>query len=218
MRAFDDYTKTHPVTVDVVYAKADHPENIFKTALYRPTAKIWGHKDMVALTLRAAELCQQRHQWILDIRDCLRPIEAQGAMQDTKIVQDNPHWMEEPRLLSPPGAGGHPRGMAVDIVPVDKDGQTVEMGTCFDYLSEDRTHNPAARDYTQFSEDETYNAMILQNRQNLTQAMQDAAAEHGFEILPLPQEWWDFRFPRDYTAGFQPISDQDLPEDMRVVL
>lgn len=218
LQAFDDFTGVYPVAVDLVYAQADHRDNIFGSALYRREAKLWGHKDMVALVLRAAAICHSSHGWILEVKDCLRPVEAQVAMQETGIVRANPHWMQEPRLLSPPGKGGHPRGMAVDLLPCTENGDQVDMGTRFDHLSKDRSNNPAARDYTAFSQDEAYNRMILENRGKLTAAMLEAAAENGMDLLPLPQEWWDFRFYNDYTNGFLPIFDSDLPEEMQMML
>lgn len=216
--AFDDYTQSHPIAIDLVYAQAEHRDNIFQHSLYRPKAKLWGHKDMVKLTLDAARICYDRYKWITEVKDCLRPVEAQAAMQETEIVKANPHWMVEPRLLSPPGAGGHPRGMAVDIIPLTENGEEVDMGTYFDYLSEDRDDNPAARNYTKFSHDKEHNDMILSNRQKLTDAMLEAAKNMKMELLPLPQEWWDFRFMPAYTSRFEPIQDQDLPEHMRIVL
>jgi len=218
LQAFEDFTATHPVAVDLVYAQAEHRDNIFGTALYRREARLWGHKDMVALALIAAEICHRDYGWILEVKDCLRPVEAQAAMQETAIVRANPHWMEEPRLLSPPGKGGHPRGMAIDLLPLTENGEEVDMGTRFDYLSEDRVNNPAARDYTDFKEDAAYNRMICGNRQKLTEAMQDAAAQRGMDLLPLPQEWWDFRFYPVYTNDFLPILDASLPEDMQMML
>lgn len=218
LQAFDDFTGVYPVAVDLVYAQADHRDNIFGCALYRPGAKLWGHKDMVALVLLAAEICHEKYGWILEIKDCLRPVEAQAAMQETAIVRANPHWMEEPRLLSPPGGGGHPRGMAVDLLPLTENGEEVDMGTRFDYLSEDRSNNPAARDYTAFSADDAYNRMIIENREKLTAAMLDSAAQNGMDLLPLPQEWWDFRFYPAYTKDFIPLFDADLPEEMQMML
>lgn len=217
LQAFDDFAGLYPVAVDLVYAQADHRDNIFGCALYRAEAKLWGHKDMVALVLRAAEICSREHGWILEVKDCLRPVEAQAAMQETAIVRANPHWMEEPRLLSPPGKGGHPRGMAVDLLPLTENGEAVDMGTRFDHLSEDRSNNPAARGYTAFSDDAAYNRMVLENRGKLTAAMLAAAAENAMQLLPLPQEWWDFRFYPDYTNGFIPVFDADLPEEMRMM-
>jgi D-alanyl-D-alanine dipeptidase len=218
LQAFDDFTATQPIAVDLVYAQPEHRDNIFGCALYRGDAKLWGHKDIVALTLLAAQICHKEYGWILEIKDSLRPVEAQAAMQETAIVRANPHWMEEPRLLSPPGHGGHPRGMAIDLLPLTENGEEIDMGTRFDHLSEDRSNNPAARDYTAFSEDEAYNNLILENRRKLTDAMLDAAAQNGMELLPLPQEWWDFRFYPAYTKSFLPLFDADLPEEMQMML
>jgi len=210
--AFDDFTQDYPILVDLVYADADHKDNIFKQAIYKPNTKCWGHKDMVRLTLRAAEICFEETGYIFEIKDCLRPMEAQAVMMETEIVRANPQWTMEPdRLLSPPGKGGHPRGMAVDIILKDNMGAEIDMGTNFDFLTEDRTNNPAARNYTNFSED------VLNNRQILEKAMMTAAAEMKRALLPLPSEWWDFRFMPDETIAFTPISDKSLPKDMQMM-
>jgi len=202
--ALDDFTDTHPLKVDLVYAKPNHPDNMFKTAIYRADARMLGHRALVDVILEAATICYKKTGWIFEVKDCLRTVEAQEAMRQTDIVKRNPHWLEEPgRLLSPPGKGGHPRGMAVDIVLLDKSGKEVDMGTPFDYLTEDRANNPAARSYTKFS------PQILANRRVLEDSMLEAAKKLGRELLPLPQEWWDFRFMPGYTNTYAPIADED---------
>jgi D-alanyl-D-alanine dipeptidase len=209
--ALDDFTGTHPLKIDLVYAKPAHPDNMFKTDIYRPDAKMWGHRELVPVILAAAQICFKATGWIFEIKDCLRTVEAQALMRETDIVKAHPQWLEEPgRLLSPPGAGGHPRGMAVDIILVDKNGDEIDMGTRFDFLTEDRNNNPAARNYMKFSK------AILHHRKVLEEAMMTAAAEAKRELLPLPQEWWDFRFPKSYSETFAPIRDADLPPDMRM--
>ncbi len=200
-----------PFRIDLVYAQADHPENIFGCALYRADAPFILHKDLASIVMRAAQAVFDAHGWRFVLMDGLRPIEAQQAMQATAIVKRNPHWCEEPnRLLSPPGKGGHPRAMAVDIVLETPDGTRIDMGTPFDYLSEDRTHNPAARNYTEFAAD------ILNNRRILEDAMTQAAAVLGHALLPLPSEWWDFRAPAEVYNRFAPLSDADLPPHLRM--
>jgi D-alanyl-D-alanine dipeptidase len=209
--ALDDFTSTHPIKIDTVYAKPEHPDNMFKTKIYRPAAKMWGHRELVPIILAAAQICFKKTGWTFEIKDCLRTVEAQALMRETDIVKAHPQWLEEPgRLLSPPGAGGHPRGMAVDIVLIDKNGDEIDMGTRFDFLTEDRDNNPAARNYIKFSK------TILDNRKILEESMMQAAAEAGRELLPLPQEWWDFRFPSAYSAQFEPIHDANLPPEMRM--
>ena len=137
--ALDDFTTTHPLKIDLVYAKPEHPDNMFKTKIYRPDARMLGHRELVSIILAAAQICFKKTGWIFEVKDCLRTFEAQALMRDTDIVKAHPQWLEEPgRLLSPPGAGGHPRGMAVDIILVDKNGTEIDMGTRFDFLTEDR--------------------------------------------------------------------------------
>jgi D-alanyl-D-alanine dipeptidase len=184
---------------------------MFKAGIYRPEAKMLGHRDMVAVILAAAQICFKKTGWVFEVKDCLRTVEAQTLMTQTPIVKAHPQWLEEPnRLLSPPGRGGHPRGMAVDIALVDKNGEEIDMGVPFDYLTEDRNNNPAARNYTGFSD------TVLSNRRVLEQSMMQAAQDLGRELVPLPQEWWDFRFPHSYTSLFAPIYDADLPPAMRM--
>lgn len=213
----DDFVGRKPLLVDTVYAKAEHKDNMFKAAIYRPGAKMLCHFQLAPLIVRAAELLHAKSGHYLECKDCLRPLEAQQKIIDSAIVRANPQWLEEPRLFSPPGKGGHPRGMAIDVVIVDKNGDELDMGTAFDYLTTDKSVNPAARDYTDFGQGAAHNALVAANRQLLTGVMQQAAAELGRDLLPLPQEWWDFRFPNDYTATYAPVSDADLPPSMRVM-
>ncbi|HYD18024.1 MAG TPA: M15 family metallopeptidase [Patescibacteria group bacterium] len=201
----------HPLKVDVVYAQPGHPDNIFKTGIYRPDAKMWCHRQLAPIILRAADICFEKSGFIFELKDCLRTVEAQALMADTEIVKANPHWLQEPnRLLSPPGKGGHPRGMAIDIILLTENGEEVDMGTRFDHLTSDPANNPAARSYKNFP------PAVLAHRQLLEDAMVQAATEQGREILPLPQEWWDFRFMPAYANGFEPVSDKTLPPDMQV--
>lgn len=209
--ALDDFVGVEPLRVDLVYAKADHPRNIFGTAIYRPDARMWAHKDLARVIVAAARLCFARSGLIFEVKDCLRTVEAQEKMRQTEIVRRNPHWLVEPnRLLSPPGLGAHPRGMAVDVVLLDAQGREVDMGTPFDYLTEDRANNPAARSFTNFP------AGVLANRRLLESVMVEAGTALGMPIYPLPQEWWDFRFLPDYTRGFAPITDAELPPAQRM--
>lgn len=205
------YTATHPLRIDIVYAQPEHPDNIFKCGIYRPQAKMWAHRSFAPIILRAAQLCHSRHKYIFELKDCLRTTEAQDLMTRTEIVKANPRWLQEPnRLLSPPGKGGHPRGMAVDIILLTEAGEQVDMGTAFDHLTTDHANNPAARNYTNFP------PAILEHRKMLEDAMMDAARELGHALLPLPQEWWDFRFMPDHSNKYAPVSDANLPPEMRV--
>jgi len=199
------FTKIEPIAVDLVYADAKHPRNIFTKSLYQASAQCWVHKDIAAITILAARLLRKRFNYTLEIKDCLRTSDAQAEMQNTDIVRANPHWMEEPRLLAPPGAGAHPRAMAIDVCVLDEQGKEVDMGTGFDEMI------PAsARHYTDLEEYQ------LDNRHDLERAYKQSAQALGFKFLPYPEEWWDFRFYQDQYEQFSPLSDADLPPQMQM--
>jgi D-alanyl-D-alanine dipeptidase len=197
-------------SIDLPYAQAKHPENIFKQAIYAPNCGFYLHKDLAAISLLAAERAREIG-WHLVFRDALRPTDAQAAMAETAIVKANPHWLQEPRLLSPPGAGGHPRAMAVDITANDNDNNPVDFGTVFDHLTEDQCHNPAHRAYADLPRD------VLANRKALEKLMVDAARDLELPLLPLPQEWWDFRMPPEVFNSYKPLAEKDLPSFMRMI-
>lgn len=202
----DIFAGKEPIKIDLVYAQAGHPRNIFGEALYHQNARLWAHKYIAAITVLVARTIQHQYKWTLEIQDCLRTVDAQIAMQGTQITKDNPDWMTGPHpLLSKPGMRGHPRGMAIDVAPLDQNGEKIDMGTPFDDLSD-----ASARNYTGF--DET----ISENRQNLETAFVRSAKALNLPMLPLPNEWWDFRFPSEYTEAYAPLSDADLPPQMQM--
>lgn len=207
----ENFQSTHPLRVDLVYAQAAHRDNMFKTAIYHPAAQMLCHRMFLPVILDAANLCHAQSGYIFEVKDCLRTVEAQGLMAQTDIVRANPHWLQEPnRLLSPPGKGGHPRAMAVDVILLDGNGDEIDMGTPFDYLTPDPARNPAARAFMDLPPD------ILSRRKMLEDCMMQAAAKNNLPLLPLPQEWWDFRFPRDFYESYAPVQDADMPADKRM--
>lgn len=203
----DIFVKNEPITLDLVYQNKDHPHNIFGSNIYHPDARLWAHKDIACITLLTARILHQNHNWILEIKDCLRTSDAQAAMQETDIVKAHPEWMESPgRLLAPPGAGGHPRAMAIDVCARDNNkGVEIDMGTPFDHLEKE-----AARDYMDFPDN------ILNNRKILEEAFIKAASAFGLAFTPYQAEWWDFRFPHDYFNDYEALSDADLPPQMQM--
>jgi len=207
----DLFTDDFPLRIDIVYAQGNHPENIFNTALYHTDARLWLHRDLCAIVLLASRKCHKEHDYYCVLKDGLRTTDAQAAMQKTDIVRANPHWCTGPeRLLSMPGQGAHPRGMAIDLILETKDGKQVNMGTDFDHLSSDPDDNPARRSYTDFPDE------VLHNRKLLESFMMEAARELGHDLWPLPSEWWDFRFPKNVITEFEPLSDRHLPAQMRM--
>lgn len=212
----NDYEGRYPLQIDLVYAKASHKDNMFKEPIYRPDAKMWIHKELLPIVLKASEICFKNYKYLLSAKDCLRTTEAQLRITETEIVKAHPHWTADGpyRLFSGTGKGGHPRAMAIDVILVNEHGEEVDMGTPFDYLTEDPNpeNNPAARNYKKFPEH------ILQNRLLLENTMVDAAKSLNTTIRPLPVEWWDFRFTNEYFEQFLPLSDNDLPTEMQMVM
>lgn len=203
---FDIFLGNEPITIDLVYADASHPRNIFDKDLYHSSARIWAHKDLAAVTLLTARTIHQKYGWVLEVQDCLRTIDTQKSMQETDIVKTHPEWMEGAnRLLAPAGHGGHPRGMAIDVAVIDDTKNHVDMGTLFDEMVLE-----SARNYQGFSDE------INANRQNLENAFVISAKALNLPLLPLPSEWWDFRFPADYYNQHTPLSDADLPPQMQM--
>lgn len=195
-----DLFPAEPFAIDVVYTNPDNPENIFGTAVYHKNARLVLHRDLARIVLGVARKVRTRHGWTLILKDGLRPVEAQAALMETDIVKRNPHWLGEPRLLSGPGQGAHPRGMAIDVSV-----EGIDMGTTFDAMVPE-----SARAYDGFP------AEILTNRKNLELAFLESAAELNLHLLPLPSEWWDFRLTRDYSGRYDPLSDQDLPPPLKI--
>jgi zinc D-Ala-D-Ala dipeptidase len=195
-----------PISEDVVYGNPSHPDNHFGS-LYDPNAQIWMHKDIAAVTLLAAVKLRVQKGWTLKINDCLRPVDAQEHMATKGF---------DPSLVSTPGSGAHPRGMAIDVEPVDQGGCLVDMGTRFDHFSTDIDDNPAARNYTRFGSFQR-TASIRENRSALETAFRWAGTELGVLVKPLPQEWWDFRLTDDVVEQYAPLRDQDLPGYMRAM-
>ena len=208
----DIFVKDFPIRIDIVYADGDHPENMFKQAVYKKGCRLWLYKDLATVVLLASRFGFKELGYVLVLKDGLRTVEAQQAMQETEIVKANPHWCQDGpnRLLSPPGQGAHPRGMAIDIAVERENGELVDMGTPFDYLSPDPGANPSHRDYRDFP------PFILQNRKNLKSFMVKASSRLKQPVVPLPVEWWDFRFPKGLYETYMAISDKDLPFDMRM--
>ena len=100
--------------------------------------------------------------------------------------------------------------MAMDVCVLDDTGKEVDMGTPFDYLSEDPEENPAARDYRELPQD------ILEHRERLETAFMTAAKQLQLTLLPLPSEWWDFRFPKAFSETFLPLKDTELPSQIQM--
>ncbi len=204
---FDIFLDKEPIKLDLVYADQNHPSNIFNESIYHSTARTWGHKDMAAIAILTARTLNKQAGYTLEIKDCLRTINSQKAMQETQIVKLHPEWSDggQNHYLALPGQGGHPRAMAIDVCVLDQEDKEVDMGTPFDHMGKE-----SARNYKDLSPE------ILQNRQILENAFLKSAKTLSFPFIPLPSEWWDFRFPASYNTQYHPLSDSDLPPQMQM--
>jgi len=201
----DLFEDTGWVRVDLAYTT----EDCFCGPVYRKSARLWLYDDLASIVLLAAKRVKTRYGIPFILYDGLRTVEAQKRMQDCPAVRANPHWLAEAtRVLSPPGIGGHPRAMAIDIT---LDG--CDMGTAFDEFPEGGNGpdvNRAHRLYKNLPAD------VLNNRQILEDAMVQAARDLKLPLLPLPVEWWDFRFPAEFSNRYAPLDEVDLPPQMRM--
>lgn len=155
--------------------------------------RIDGYEEPVALlTEEAAEALKEvsddleEDGYRLKIYDAYRPQEAvtnfeewAKDLDDTRMKAyfypelDKSVLFEQGYIAS---HSGHSRGSTVDLTLFDMETEKeVDMGGTFDYFGE--LSHP---DYTQISEEQYENRMILR----------DAMVEHGFK--PLEEEWWHF--------------------------
>jgi len=207
----DLFLNDHPVEIKVMYAGSES----FCGPVYRKEARLSLHRDMAEVVLLTAHLVHKRAGASLVLYDGLRTTTVQALICDTPIVKAHPHWTAEGplRMFAPPGKGGHPRGMAIDLSVRGADGQMLDMGTIFDALPEggaDKNVNPAHREYVVLTEE------VRKNRDLLTDAFLDAATALNREIRPLPSEWWDYRFTDDFYNQYAPLADEDVPPSLRL--
>ncbi len=207
----DSFETEFPIKVDILYQSVSDLNPFGK--IYHNKAKLWLHEDYAKVVLLASLYVNDACGGTLVVYDGLRTTDAQAVMNESAIVKANPQWLESPRLLSPPGRGGHPRGMAADVYILDANGKELDMGTPIDFLAShsDPEQNPAHRNYPNLSEEQK------QNRALLDDCMIRAAKELEIPLAPLPQEWWDFRAPNEFYNQFAPLADNDLPGFMRMV-
>jgi D-alanyl-D-alanine dipeptidase len=202
------YEKDFPIKIHAAYADHDYEHNHFK-GLYSPHAQImWAHIDFIPVPLLAAKIANHLYGWKFEFKDCLRPVEAQEKMTV---------YGYDPSLVSTPGSGAHPRAMAIDICVYDKNGREVDMGTPFDHFTLNIDDNPAARNYTKFEGGLKRSQEVWDNRNKLEFCVRFAATALGKEILPIPQEWWDFRFEPDTFNQFKPLTEVDLEPYQRMI-
>ena len=205
------------LALDMVYADSNHPENVFKTALYRTGADCWLHKDMAAVVALSALTAHTIYGYTLLVFDGYRSPEAQAIMNASAVVMANPEWVNSATpMLSKVGGGSHPRAMAVDVSLLDENGARLDMGTAFDTFPEVGGVNKAERGFLDFSDNIEHNARIFINRTTLEGLFLSSGFFLKTPVYALPQEWWHFQLPIGTVDSHAPLSDSDLPQYMRM--
>ncbi|OPZ76870.1 MAG: D-alanyl-D-alanine dipeptidase [Alphaproteobacteria bacterium ADurb.Bin438] len=207
----EDYVKAkdflnYPIICDEVYKKPSHECNQFGK-LYHENSDIYVYKDLMIITLIASLYVNKYYDYKLKINDCLRTVDAQAKMELIAIKNNWPSSM-----VSRPGEGLHPKGLAIDVELIDENHKLLDMGSKFDEFSSnpDEFHNKSHRFYVGLSENHK------KNRKILDEAFIYAAKKCKVEINFLETEWWDFRYKSD-IFNLKPLYDKELPKNMRLI-
>lgn len=184
--------------LELVYANPQHPYNLFvtpeKQTAYVDNADFVVSEPIAKILSYVARFLP--NNMAMRLYDCLRPIEAQAFMKQFKDSLNIDH-----NMLSDPGMGGHPRGMAIDcaLVPITAPYAvcSVDYGTAFDDLRFTKRDDGTKMAYAHRNNLQTISFLAKQNRLHLEVIMQKAALAARVPLMPLPQEWWDFRLPKN---------------------
>src|ERR1700682_396239 len=149
--------------VDLAYASSD---NVSGRALYPKDAKCLLRRSVAQRLAIAADALRKRG-FRLVVRDCTRPLEAQGA-----LWKAHPH----PGSVADPLRGSlHARGVAVDVELADLSGARLEMPTRYDAFGPEAAADAPLPD-----------GPAKEHREALKAALHAA----GFRVNP--KEWWHY--------------------------
>lgn len=129
--------------------------------------------------LRKVENEVEQKGYFLKIWDAYRPVSAQFDLWN--ICPDSTYVADPTK-----GYSSHSRGSTIDITLTDKRGTDVVMPTGFDDFSA-----KADRDYSDCNQEETDNAVYLEN----------IMKKYGFK--PYQGEWWHFQDETDYPVEME---------------
>jgi D-alanyl-D-alanine dipeptidase len=209
------YQDEYGYVVDLAYTQ-DYPKS-FCGIVYHPRAQLWLHKDVAEIMFLAAHRAREK-EYILVLYDGLRTKEAQALMGKTPLVQDNPSWLEgETRMISPPGKGAHPRGMAIDCSLMTLDGALLDMGARFDQMP-DKGMGPGPETNAAHRQTSLINDTHRTHRALLDDCVLGAARALGKPFIGIAQEWWDYRMPPEIYEQYEALSDNDLRDDQKMAL
>ncbi|MEN8800092.1 MAG: M15 family metallopeptidase [Flavobacteriaceae bacterium] len=153
--------------------------NFLKSRVYECAECYTRVKTARALIAANADFREQGYK--IRFFDCYRPNSVQYKMWE---IVPNPQY-----VANPVKGSIHNRGGAVDITLVTLDGNTVDMGTDFDFFGRKAYHDNTSLP-----------AEILQNRKILKETME----KYGF--WSIRTEWWHYNLgaaSRDEIANFK---------------
>lgn len=186
--------------IEIPFSDPNHKLNKFGY-VYKKDIQVCLYKDLASVVISAGKIAFKEYNWKLKIMDALRTVDAQKNM--LKIKEKN-NWPDD--LVSSPGTGAHPRGMAVDILPINaKTNEYIDMGSICGEFSERSSRNC-----------KNLSKIAQENREKLNIIMRKAAKLNCIKLVELPTEWWDFRLEEEVWRKYKAINDNDLPIELRM--
>lgn len=163
------------IHVDLKYATTD---NFTKTILYDSLLNIYLHPLAAKKLVKAQKRLQTINPKLsLLVYDAVRPLSVQKKMY--KVVQGTKFAAY---VANPTRTGLHNYGMAVDLTICDEKGNSLDMGTPFDYFGSAAGIDKEA----ELMQRGILSERQVKNRQLLREVMIDA----GF--MTIRGEWWHF--------------------------
>ena len=197
----DIRTLNSDILVDLKYSKT---ENFVGVDMYGDLEIAYFEHDFALKIVEAQRILQEQHpEYTLLIYDAARPISVQRAMH--KCVEGT---QLENFVADGTRGGRHNYGVAVDLTIATHDGTPLDMGTCFDDLSEISSVKGTAdnsdpstrtvkvyRDYIDgMAQRGIISAEAAANRILLIEVMHEAG------LYPYRREWWHFEEIISITA------------------
>lgn len=182
------------IEIDLVYSQENHSENHFiesnreAKTLYRSDAKMWVHKSLSEILIKAASDLEPGYSLV--IKDAFRSCEAQYTMG----LFDNSAELLKQGFISRTAQGAHPLGMAIDLTLKFR-GASVDAGSVFDDFTFDENNEARSSRVRKALTKEQ-----IENQRVLEKSMLRAALSCGNLIMPLENENWDFRFPKNTAS------------------
>ncbi len=182
--AYDDNGRIY-TPEEAVYKRLPREKRLNKFGLaYRHNARLYMHKTLADIMVGAAVYLYNTHAWRTVIYDGLRTMD--GAY---KLYCFAPESDIATGLLALPGQSAHNKGLAVDSMMEDLNGNEVDMGGHFDHLDMDTN----SRVYAGYAISMT----AKQNRLIREAAFLRGAFSQNLLVAPLRTEFWDDRLPEN---------------------